>query len=117
APQQRKRQVSACVLAGLLFIVITLQFPLVIRLSIKQAVFITVAALILLPLLQAFSRRLLTRTSVWANEVVILGAGQGGSRIANSLSANPLIGYKPVAFFDDDVKKHGTTIHGVPVVG
>jgi len=49
--------------------------------------------------------------------VAIVGAGDVGSAVVADLLAKRGLGLKPVAFFDDNVNKHGLDIHGVPVVG
>lgn len=50
-------------------------------------------------------------------QVLIVGAGAAGANIAREIQANPQLGLNPVAFLDDDAKKHRTVIHGVPVLG
>lgn len=50
-------------------------------------------------------------------QVVIVGAGQAGAMIVRELKANPELGLNPIAFVDDDERKHRTVIHGVPVAG
>lgn len=49
--------------------------------------------------------------------VVILGAGSAGAMVLHEIRANPQLALKPVAFLDDDARKHHCTIGGVPVVG
>jgi FlaA1/EpsC-like NDP-sugar epimerase len=48
--------------------------------------------------------------------LVIFGAGQGGITLAKEL-ANHTDGYRPVAFLDDNRRKVGREIVGLPVVG
>lgn len=48
---------------------------------------------------------------------LIIGAGSGGTMVARQLLNNHDIDLKPVAFIDDDPKKHKLDILGVPVVG
>lgn len=48
---------------------------------------------------------------------LLIGAGQAGLIVAKELATRPDIGMKAVAFLDDDRVKHGTIVHGVPVVG
>ncbi|WP_416145280.1 polysaccharide biosynthesis protein [Planococcus koreensis] len=52
-----------------------------------------------------------------AKRTLIVGAGQAGSLVARQLVANYGQGLQPVAFVDDDSKKHGLEIHGVRVIG
>jgi FlaA1/EpsC-like NDP-sugar epimerase len=49
--------------------------------------------------------------------IAIVGAGDAGASLANDLLNTPARGFRPVVFLDDDVKKHGQFIHGVPVFG
>ena len=55
--------------------------------------------------------------SALARRVAIVGAGDVGASLANDLFSKRGLGLLPVAFFDDDEKKWGARIHGVPVVG
>jgi len=49
--------------------------------------------------------------------VIIVGAGDLGSKVAQRIQESDWMGFKLVGFFDDDKKKEGTTILGVPVLG
>jgi FlaA1/EpsC-like NDP-sugar epimerase len=49
--------------------------------------------------------------------VAIMGAGDAGAQLCAELFSKPVLGLRPVAFFDDDSTKHGMEVHGVPVVG
>jgi FlaA1/EpsC-like NDP-sugar epimerase len=48
---------------------------------------------------------------------MIVGAGDAGEMICREMLNNPALGYLPVCFADDQPKKHGLQIHGVPVKG
>lgn len=50
-------------------------------------------------------------------KVLIMGAGSAGAMIANEMRSNPQLGLVPVGFLDDDGRKHGLWIQGVPVFG
>ncbi|MBC7185750.1 MAG: polysaccharide biosynthesis protein [Calditrichaeota bacterium] len=52
-----------------------------------------------------------------AQRVAIVGAGEAGGMIVKEIAANPQLGLHPVAFIDDDSRKHNLVIHGVRVVG
>jgi FlaA1/EpsC-like NDP-sugar epimerase len=52
-----------------------------------------------------------------ARRVGIVGAGDVGASLANDLFSKRGLGLVPVGFFDDDGKKWGARIHGVPVLG
>ena len=47
--------------------------------------------------------------------VAIVGAGEVGAALARELQTKATM--RPVVFFDDAKRKHGTQIHGVPVAG
>ncbi len=49
--------------------------------------------------------------------VVIYGAGRAGEMAVRWMQLNPDLGYRPVAFLDDDKRKWGRVIHGVRVAG
>jgi FlaA1/EpsC-like NDP-sugar epimerase len=49
--------------------------------------------------------------------VVIIGAGDTGASLVSDLISTPSRGFRPVAFLDDDRRKHQRFIHGVRVEG
>lgn len=49
--------------------------------------------------------------------VLIVGAGNTGQLLAREFLERPAWHYHPVAFLDDDERKVGSRIHGVPVAG
>ena len=49
--------------------------------------------------------------------VLIVGAGEGGELLAGEMRRNPIWGFWPIAFVDDNPKKFRTRIHGLPVLG
>jgi FlaA1/EpsC-like NDP-sugar epimerase len=59
----------------------------------------------------------LRRPVVMGEPTLVVGAGAGGEQLVRSLLVSPKAGYVPVGFVDDDPAKHGTAVHGVPVLG
>ena len=49
-------------------------------------------------------------------KVLIIGAGEAGSRLAHEMVTFPA-GYVPLGFVDDDPLKWGTRVHGIEVIG
>jgi len=49
--------------------------------------------------------------------VAIIGAGNSGARLHSEIRARPGLNLKVVCYLDDDPRKRGTLLHGVPVVG
>jgi FlaA1/EpsC-like NDP-sugar epimerase len=49
--------------------------------------------------------------------VLIVGAGDAGSSVLKDFLRNPSFGVHPVGFLDDDARKIGRSLHGVPVLG
>jgi FlaA1/EpsC-like NDP-sugar epimerase len=49
--------------------------------------------------------------------VLLIGAGQAGVLVARELAARPDLALKPVGFLDDDERKLGSQISGLPVLG
>ena len=48
---------------------------------------------------------------------MIYGAGEGGELALREVLNNATLKMRPACFIDDDPQKHGTQIHGVPVIG
>jgi putative colanic acid biosynthesis UDP-glucose lipid carrier transferase len=58
------------------------------------------------------------RTKGWnTKNIAIIGAGELGLRIAETLNKAKMLGYKPIAFYDDAYNKTGTVLSGIPVAG
>ncbi len=49
--------------------------------------------------------------------VLLMGAGTAGEMILREIKQNPELVYRAIGFIDDDPKKRGMKIHGVPVLG
>ena len=62
-------------------------------------------------------RRLRSAHSQPAVNVLLIGAGDAGAMVAREIAERPDLGIRVVAFVDDDVRKHGRVLCGVPVAG
>jgi len=49
--------------------------------------------------------------------LLIIGAGDAGEKMLREIRDNPRLNYEVAGFLDDDHKKKGKRIHGVPVFG
>ncbi len=49
--------------------------------------------------------------------VLIIGAGDAGEKLAREITGNKRLKYRLVGFIDDDPRKKGLHIHGIPVLG
>jgi FlaA1/EpsC-like NDP-sugar epimerase len=49
--------------------------------------------------------------------LLIVGAGDAAEKMLREILDNPRVKYRPVGFLDDNPRKHGQAIHGVPVLG
>ena len=49
--------------------------------------------------------------------LVVVGAGRSGEQLVAELRSRRGHGLEPVCFVDDDLAKHGLSIHGLPVAG
>lgn len=52
-----------------------------------------------------------------AKGLLIYGAGVAGIALAREIRSNPKLGYRMVGFIDDDPRKRGATLMGLPVLG
>jgi FlaA1/EpsC-like NDP-sugar epimerase len=48
---------------------------------------------------------------------LMIGAGEAGALVAREIEKHPGLGIEPVGFLDDNPSKHGTTVHGIRVLG
>ncbi len=55
------------------------------------------------------------RAAQGQRRVVIFGAGRAGRQALATMLANPILGFLPLGFVDDDERLHGAELHGYPV--
>ncbi len=80
-------------------------------------IFVFFYLILLVPVLGWIARAAAAAAGMWGAPVLILGAGRTGTRVVEILKAERDIGLVPVAFLDDDPRKIGTQILGLPVLG
>lgn len=56
-------------------------------------------------------------TRAGKKRLLIYGAGTAGMTLAREIRSNQNLGYRVIGFIDDDSKKRGTSLLGVPVLG
>lgn len=66
-----------------------------------------------------FQREILAtwKSHAGAKGLLIYGAGVSGIALAREIRDNPKLGYRVIGFLDDDPRKHGSTLMGLPVFG
>lgn len=62
----------------------------------------------------AFRRRAVASSRT---RVLLVGAGDAGEMVLRDLMRNDFLGLDPVGIIDDNPRKFGLTIHGVPILG
>jgi UDP-GlcNAc:undecaprenyl-phosphate GlcNAc-1-phosphate transferase len=62
-------------------------------------------------------REYFSRIRLTGKRVLIMGAGDAGEMLLRELRNNPKLDYQAVAFLDDDPRKAGREIAGVPILG
>jgi Undecaprenyl-phosphate galactose phosphotransferase WbaP len=58
----------------------------------------------------------MSRRPWWGVPVLVIGAGHTGRATVRSLNTNRVLGYRPIAFLDDDLRKRGM-FDGIPIAG
>ena len=67
--------------------------------------------------LRGIVKTLLVQHRLFGTPVVILGGGETGAFVIRELQRDAGLGLVPVAVFDDDPLRQGSTVGGVPVLG
>jgi FlaA1/EpsC-like NDP-sugar epimerase len=91
--------------------------PLSVNLISGGLIFMTMASTKLWPHLNAVQFNVINRGGDAGKRVLIVGAGDSGQLVAREFLHNPHWGLRPVCFVDDDARKIGVRIHGIPVAG
>ena len=58
-----------------------------------------------------------TVEAVRLKRFLIIGAGDAGEELLRAIHRKPIAEYEVIGFIDDDPRKQGTLIHGLPVLG
>ncbi len=116
APQELQKQVYGALYAS---VVIAASVLIVSEMLLGPVLLLatTLLSTVLVPIGRSFCKRTLYRLGFWGRQVVILGAGEVGQRVAKALLKTPLDGLHPVAFFDDDPAYTGRNVASLPVLG
>ncbi|WP_189055612.1 undecaprenyl-phosphate galactose phosphotransferase WbaP [Deinococcus daejeonensis] len=85
--------------------------------SVTGTVLCWVTLLILSLFVRYGCRTLMIRAGYFGRPVSVIGAGQTAALAIQHLRAHPAYGLNPVAAYDDNEQLHGTTLHGVPILG
>jgi Undecaprenyl-phosphate galactose phosphotransferase WbaP len=117
APQEFKKHVTSISYAGLILLAVSRLFGQTQVLPIVAIIIALFVSCLLQPLGRGLLKRLLLNADLWGKQVVIIGAGELGQRVALALSRSPLDGLKPLAFFDDTPEHTSQWYAGVPVFG
>ncbi len=117
APQELRKQVLSAAYAGLILTAGSALFSEELPIPGTVLVLTIVFSAVLAPLGRTVAKYVLHHFELWGREVVILGAGNAGRRVARALQQRPLDGLHPVALFDDDPAKQGQEVEGLRVIG
>ena len=64
-----------------------------------------------------YNETLVADSSHKSKGVLVYGAGVAGMTMVREMRANPAFDYEIVGFLDDNPRKHGATILGIPILG
>jgi FlaA1/EpsC-like NDP-sugar epimerase len=119
--QEARRVILAGILAGLAVVSATLliggrdrPLPLSVAIIGSALSLMGVGAIRFQSRLFGFRRRTLEAQPM---RVLVVGAGDAGSMVLKDLLRNPSLALDPVGFVDDNPRKVGLSLHGVPVLG
>jgi len=75
------------------------------------------ATVVAVPTVRYYTKRLMLAAGLWGKRILIVGAGETGVQVCERILANPVLGYQPAAFVDDDPQKIGREEGALPVLG
>jgi exopolysaccharide biosynthesis polyprenyl glycosylphosphotransferase len=102
---------------GTLIVVIMFYFPLKGLIIGRTIVLAQAISFSILVALWRFTFSAIALTERLERRIIIIGAGRSGRYILNAITTRPGCGFLTVGFVDDDMRKSGTQIEGVPVLG
>ncbi|SHJ73219.1 undecaprenyl-phosphate galactose phosphotransferase WbaP [Desulfofundulus thermosubterraneus] len=119
--REARRLVKALTMAFLLVIAVTFLGKISGEFSRTVLVLSYIVALVLLPLGRLAAKSIMARLGLWAQPVLILGAGKTGELVAGALLRDKYLGCRIAGFLDDDPAKkaRGVQVNGIhfPVLG
>ncbi len=68
-------------------------------------------------LIRLYFEEFRTVEAVRLKRFLIIGAGDAGEELLRAIHRKPVAEYEVIGFIDDDPRKQGTLIHGLPVLG
>lgn len=117
AAVELQKQVTAAAASVVLLALASVIVPTEVSLP-PLGLLVTLAiSVVLVPVGRAIMKRALMAIGLWGRSVVVLGAGDTGSRVVEAMLRVPSHGLHPIAIFDDDPQLHGYRLHGVPIEG
>jgi hypothetical protein len=115
--EDARRSLRACTLAVIFAALVSFATQAAFRLSRLVLAITWLATLFVVPIVRQQVKRVLAAFGLWRRRVLILGAGETGRDVFERVRRNPVLGYKAVAFVDDDPAKRQAAADGLPVVG
>jgi Undecaprenyl-phosphate galactose phosphotransferase WbaP len=109
--------IRACSLAALFAIFLSYAVRPAEELSRLVIALTWMASLVVVPVGRHYVKLFLVSAGLWEKKVLILGAGETGLRVLEGIMQSRALGYRPVAFADDDPARIGRRHGDLPVHG
>ena len=110
------RRIIASVMVGSLLAIVLFYFPFGAFIG-RTLLVIQAGTLALLLVLWRWTFSTLALPKRLKKRLIIVGAGEAGCAILNAILRRPNCGFEVLGFIDDDPKKKGTDVEGLPVLG